>query len=179
MFPLKGRKDDRRYPMCKDCYPEYVKRRQAQSRAQNERFKQRRKHGLPTEREMVPQLPTEPIRRWLIDELGVPSIEESARLSIQEMGQVEEVAQWLNVGPRQIHRWRSGETDRTSLDDFDKALCHAGVPWKLRELFPALYKPSRTAHLKYRASCLECHGPCLGYDPSAFDWDEAEGQVAA
>jgi hypothetical protein len=26
---------------------------------------------------------------------------------------------------------------------------------------------------------LECHGPCLGYDPSAFDWDEAEGQVAA
>jgi hypothetical protein len=87
--------------------------------------------------EKPPELPVEPIRKWLTEELGVPPID--AKLTREDKGKVKQIAQWLRTNDRQIHRWRSGESETTDFDAFDRCLCEAGIPWKLRELFPDLW----------------------------------------
>ena len=138
-FPRKGQKNDSRWPACEACYPEYRKRTNTRNSEYKRRFDERQKTGQPVEKERVPWVSTVPIRKWLIEELGVPSVEASPNLSPFEKGKVREVAHWLRVSDRQIHRWRSGEADTTSLDVIDRALCEAGVPWMLREMFPELW----------------------------------------
>ena len=138
-FPLKGRgKDDRRYPVCEDCYPAYRVTLRERGRRQHHRDMERRKNGAPVDRERCPLLPVEPIRRWLLEDLGVPPV--TAPKSQENEGKVKAVAEWLHIDSRQIHRWRSGEAETTSLDMLDRAFCDAGIPWMLRELFPSLWE---------------------------------------
>jgi hypothetical protein len=137
-FPVRTARTDRRWPVCTACYPEYRKRLNAISEESKQRVRARRASGLPVDVEKTPPLPVGPIRRWLVDELGVPPID--AELTIEDRGKVKQIAEWLRTNDRQIHRWRSGESETTDFDTFDRCLCEAGIPWKLRELFPELWQ---------------------------------------
>jgi len=123
-FKPHGTKRDRRHPYCLECWPiVWPELRAAQMKADRE-WQHRKRHGAPVERESAPKLESTRIRDWLLS---------------LDMGR-DQLGEWLGVGERAIGRWISGESKTVMFDQFDRALCHAGVPWVLRELFPELWE---------------------------------------
>jgi hypothetical protein len=123
-----------RWPYCEKCLPGVLSERRARQRENDRKRKiQQDASRFLVDKEKVPQIPVAPLSQWLKD-LGVP--ESSTR---ENAGRIREFAEWLGVADRQLFRWRNGEAISASLDTVDRCLCHAGVPEKLRELWPDLY----------------------------------------
>lgn len=123
-FRKKGKRGDVRYTYCEDCWPEYVEHRRETSAGSSSKYRELRRSGDPVDREAKVWLDAHRIYEWV---RTLP-------------GSEDEIAARLGTTPRQVLRWRTGEAERTALDSFDRMLCHAGMPWVLKELFPELWE---------------------------------------
>lgn len=112
----------KRRSTCLGCEAQRRRVRYTASREQEERT-------MPSDRIGDARVPLAPWREWLWRELDRLAVAEHPAPRVA-------LAARLSVPDRQLYRWLFEPVETASLDMVDWALCHAGEPGLLNELYP-------------------------------------------